>query len=180
VVGAPEQDVDPYTGEDLGDGCSLPYDGIFVDAYTGLAPAYHNANAYTATRDVDPATDFENAVAAAGGGRGDTSQWLATNGPIPANDSGASMHFEPASSLYGETPVDSVPLQGNAYLPDGSYTHFVVTRDGKSSLAAQSEQIEILGTAAIRDIGGDQRLTSVQQNEDELQAARVLTQEIVM
>ena len=44
----------------------LPYDGIFVDAYLpAWRPAYHNANAYTATRDVDPATDFENAVAAA-------------------------------------------------------------------------------------------------------------------
>jgi hypothetical protein len=87
------QEVDSYSTVWAPNGASDPYIGFDVDPYTNTAPDSANLNAFTGDQNVNPLTGVANGPLLAPVSL-DTSQWIASNGPVPASD-----------------PKDSTPVQ---------------------------------------------------------------------
>lgn len=127
IVGS--QEVDPFTNVAAASGTLYPFAGQEVDPFTNEAADGINPNAYTGNQNDNPFTSFQNAVPP-GAIPADTSQMLASNGPIPASDSASAPLYASSSELSGQTPIDRVTINDNMNLPAGTYAHYQVTIDG--------------------------------------------------
>jgi hypothetical protein len=128
------QEVDPYTNGAWGSELSNPFIGRDVNPYTDVPPEGANPNAFTGGQDVNPFSGFQN-TAFSGVAPIDTSQMLASNGPIVTNDATSSSRYAPASILSGQTPIDTVTIDGD------QYAHFQITLDGVAYDAYANDKV---------------------------------------
>jgi len=136
---AGSQPVDPYTNMTPANGPLGPFVGQDVDPYTSTTAKGTNPNAYTSGQDVNPFAVLQNGALPTGAIPADTSQWLASNGPMYPGD--------PATPTQASTPVQGELGTIHVEVPAVPALPAQATAPGSTGNAAPDSASNATGTA---------------------------------